>query len=102
MPIGFPSEDVFEFQEIDLADMEWSKMRQWQPPTVRQCCRKHWEEDTGLRAKPVGSVLINPLGMRMMLCGICGNKRCPKATDCALECTNSNKPGQPGSIYRKA
>jgi hypothetical protein len=36
----------------------------------------------------------------MIVCDICGNKRCPKASDHALACTNSNAPGQPGSIYR--
>ena len=33
------------------------------------------------------------------VCPTCGNKRCPKATDCALACTDSNEPGQPGSRY---
>lgn len=36
---------------------------------------------------------------RMILCPKCGNKRCPKATDHRLECTDSNEPGQPGSCY---
>lgn len=36
---------------------------------------------------------------RMILCPICGNKRCPKATDHNLECTNSNESGQAGSRY---
>lgn len=35
----------------------------------------------------------------MILCGICGNKRCPHATDHRLECTGSNEADQPGSIY---
>lgn len=35
----------------------------------------------------------------MVLCPTCGNKRCPKASDHELECTNSNEPGQPGSMY---
>lgn len=35
----------------------------------------------------------------MILCPTCGNKRCPKATDISLGCTNSNEPGQPGSAY---
>ena len=35
----------------------------------------------------------------MLLCPICYNKRCPKASDHHLACTNSNDPGQPGSIY---
>ena len=41
-----------------------------------------------------------PLSMtKMILCPECGNKRCPKASDHRLACTNSNDPGQPGSIY---
>lgn len=44
-----------------------------------------------------------PLSMtKMILCPTCGNKRCPKASDHRLECTNSNESGQPGSIYKKA
>jgi hypothetical protein len=35
----------------------------------------------------------------MVLCPTCGNKRCPKATDHRLDCTNSNEPEQYGSIY---
>lgn len=35
----------------------------------------------------------------MVICSECGNKRCPKATDHRLECTGSNEPNQPGSIY---
>jgi len=38
---------------------------------------------------------------RMVLCDICGNKRCPHASDHRLKCTGSNATGQPGSIYRK-
>ena len=36
---------------------------------------------------------------RMWVCPVCGNKRCPKATDHRLECTSSNEPGQSGSRY---
>lgn len=35
----------------------------------------------------------------MVLCPACGNKRCPHATNHELPCTNSNKPGQLGSVY---
>lgn len=35
----------------------------------------------------------------MVLCPICGNKRCPHANDHNNACTNSNEPGQPGSAY---
>jgi len=37
--------------------------------------------------------------VKMILCGECGNKRCPKASDHSLECTNSNDTGQHGSVY---
>jgi hypothetical protein len=33
-------------------------------------------------------------------CEKCGNKRCPHHSDHTLECTNSNKSGQPGSVYQ--
>jgi len=36
---------------------------------------------------------------RMVLCPTCGNKRCPRATNHNNACTNSNDPGQEGSIY---
>jgi hypothetical protein len=38
----------------------------------------------------------------MIVCPICGNKRCPKAADHRNECTNSNEPGQVGSLYENA
>ena len=37
---------------------------------------------------------------RMIVCPICGNKRCPKASDHNLKCTNSNNSDQKGSIYK--
>ena len=39
---------------------------------------------------------------RMIVCPNCGNKRCPRATDHNLDCTNSNDPDQPGSRYATA
>jgi hypothetical protein len=35
----------------------------------------------------------------MILCPLCGNKRCPMASDHTLECTGSNEEGQAGSVY---
>lgn len=32
-------------------------------------------------------------------CSVCGNKRCPKATNHLSNCTHSNEVGQPGSVY---
>lgn len=34
--------------------------------------------------------------MRMVLCPVCGNKRCPHATDHRYACTGSNEVGQGG------
>lgn len=38
---------------------------------------------------------------RMILCPDCGNKRCPRASDHRLACTDSNEAGQPGSVFVK-
>lgn len=41
-----------------------------------------------------------PLGtIKMILCPVCGYKRCPKANDHRNACTGSNDPHQPGSRY---
>lgn len=48
--------------------------------------------------RPV-SMANDGMDMRMVLCTICGNKRCPRANDCDNACTGSNAPGQPGSAY---
>ena len=41
-----------------------------------------------------------PIATRLMiLCPVCGNKRCPHATDHNLPCSGSNEPGQKGSLY---
>lgn len=52
-------------------------------------CLKNEKEENGLPK----------VTTRMILCPTCRNKRCPKATDHNLECTNSNESGQPGSRY---
>ena len=63
------------------------------------CCRKHWEERNQKKAVGADGILWNPFGMPFIMCKVCGCKRCPKATDCSLECTGSNEPGQLGSVY---
>ena len=66
----------------------------------RECCRNHWTKDAkAVQAKTWYVVLMNPLGMPMIVCQQCGNKQCPKTTDCSLACTESNSSGQAGSIY---
>ncbi|MHB1665835.1 hypothetical protein [Thiomonas sp.] len=60
-------------------------------------CRRCLEERQATVSTALGDI---PLSMvRMILCPKCGNKRCPHASDHRLECTGSNEPGQPGSIY---
>ena len=41
----------------------------------------------------------NPDEWGLVVCSVCGNKRCPHATDHNLACTNSNEPGQTGSVF---
>ena len=41
--------------------------------------------------------VFTPIGM--VLCPICGNKRCPHASNHEYSCTDSNDPGQQGSDY---
>lgn len=36
---------------------------------------------------------------RFIVCEICGNKRCPHATNHIHDCTGSNEPGQLGSEW---
>jgi hypothetical protein len=64
---------------------------------VRRCCRKHETED--LSAKRPADKFFDRL---FIVFPTCGNKRCPKASDCSLECTGSNLPGQVGSRFEKA
>jgi len=40
-----------------------------------------------------------PTGAHMIVCAICGNKRCPHATSHENACTRSNAPGQKGSSW---
>ena len=63
------------------------------------CCHKCWDVDKMHGSIQIGSALMHPIGKPMIVCKVCGNKRCPKATDHTLECTGSNESGQPGSIY---
>lgn len=62
---------------------------------VRQDCDNCWKCLEGV----VCDLGIPVTGSRMILCPICGNKRCPKASDHKLACTNSNESGQRGSVY---
>jgi len=54
-----------------------------QEPVAKYCCHVCFDKS--------GQTFLD----RMILCSECGNKRCPKATNHALPCTNSNNPLQP-------
>lgn len=67
-------------------------------------CRKCLQERGEMLSYSMGNTLMNMPGPNkgfygMVVCAKCGNKRCPHATDHNNACTNSNEPGQPGSIY---
>lgn len=64
----------------------------------------HWMvkwDRTGETIREYGNDLVVNVFPNMMLnvCPICGNKRCPHATDHNYECTKSNDVGQTGSLY---
>lgn len=65
------------------------------------CCHACADEMTAnlrkMKIEPPNRIFSS---VAMILCSECGNKRCPKASNHTLECTHSNEPGQPGSIYR--
>ena len=72
----------------------------WHQPTETvfdgDCWCYFWDQ------KRRGDGIIGAFDFRMNLCPECGNKRCPKATNHDYECTDSNEPGQEGSLYKKA
>lgn len=62
---------------------------------MKHCCHKC--EDAALATLSFAKQLLE---RTFIVCATCGNKRCPKASDHEFACTNSNEPGQPGSIYQ--
>lgn len=44
-----------------------------------------------------GGIAVLTIGM--IVCELCGSKRCPHGTNHTNECTESNELGQPGSRY---
>ncbi|NCU20328.1 hypothetical protein EOM89_06235 [Candidatus Falkowbacteria bacterium] len=57
----------------------------------RQCIRDRGDQRWGMPR----------LMSEFIVCAVCGNKRCPHATNHRHACTDSNEPGQPGSDYGK-
>lgn len=48
----------------------------------------------------VGFMWLPLSSTKIILCPLCGCKRCPRASDHDLACTDSNDPGQAGSVYQ--
>ena len=64
-----------------------------------QTIRKELDLDSTTMTAELFERINNEVQVKMVLCPICGNKRCPKASDHRLDCTNSNDVGQTGSVY---
>lgn len=81
---------MIPFARVDLAGLRAIDPTKPSPVYMCGCYACNDEPALGLR---------NPVLQRMVLCPICGNKRCPRATHHDNACTGSNEPGQPGSRY---
>lgn len=70
-------------------------------PMSTECtCQTCWtDRNNAQEPVRVGDALFHPIGAPFIVCATCGNKRCPHATDHRNPCTNSNEPGQKGSVY---
>ena len=78
-----------------------------------ECAWASWQAARKFPEQPAIGIPISALGQcwcttcrpitledaRFVVCPDCGNKRCPKAHNHELACTNSNAPGQPGSSW---
>lgn len=85
----FGSVEIEGFEPIRLTASEFELSQ-------RTCSH---QEPCGCRRCVEASSEWTGLHLRMVLCEICGSKRCPHATDHRNECTGSNEPNQPGSDY---
>lgn len=65
---------------------------------IRQGADTHVNQCQCAACVPQGD-FMHPENVRMIVCAICGNKRCPHATDHRHACTRSNEVGQKGSYY---
>lgn len=95
------SDKIYKFKEMKMKDLE---------KAIEYMDDKGYEVDD-LKKAPTLCGCYNCMSKRLdengipltmstfIVCPICGNKRCPKATDHSLECSGSNKPGQEGSRY---
>lgn len=72
------------------------------PKTTPECSCHRCASRRHDALKRLGLSAMERLQLRpaqMVVCVVCGNKRCPQASDHRRDCTGSNAAGQPGSIY---
>lgn len=77
---------------LDPFGGRWADVREITEPADCGNCHACLKGKTDGNGMPITST-------RMIGCAVCGNKRCPKASDHRLACTGSNEPGQAGSRY---
>ena len=65
------------------------------PSKAPEACGCWTCDQTWRRTQPWPAIVLGG----MILCPLCGNKRCPRAAHHDNGCTRSNEPGQPGSGY---
>ncbi len=76
---------VGQFQD----EMEAVARKRYNAKTTNSCRCEHCLDE----------LEVPPMERGMVLCSICGNKRCPHAAHHDNACTNSNEIGQKGSSY---
>ena len=80
-------ETLFDYLGSEITAIKEALVQPEQEPVSKYCCHFCFNES--------GQAFFD----RMILCPECGNKRCPRATNHKLQCTNSNEPNQAGSVY---
>ena len=85
-----------EYRELAATTAEAAKLEAL--AIVGEWAKSLAVEAAELRGRMVGETMnaeASPWDFQtMVVCEICGNKRCPHATDAKWECTGSNEPGQ--------
>lgn len=96
---------TFDYADEEPGRLEWH-MRMLQSALERLTTAHGIHPANGVDEKscrceacvPQGD-FMHPENMRMIVCALCGYKRCPHATDHRNPCSNSNDVGQKGSSW---
>jgi hypothetical protein len=52
----------------------------------RTCCQRHWKQDVNKLREALDDLAWFEPARRMIVCPVCGDKRCQRAKDCGLPC----------------